>query len=756
MTTLPCQTESDTVVWHWPVPLDTYDRTPTCSSSEAAALAQLDQWLHQHQCRNLDLLLRPLHRLTQPLTDALTYMQIEPSRQQTVINALLQQMAVRRVTYWGWTLADWSAVLTAALPLSYRYPAFAAAYLLRCFPNLPGFPINSPSFARRVFGEERVTAVLERLLTPLRDWGYRGRAQEYRSGVCSILLFIGSPRVEDLTHDALVRIQHEAVLPRYQWVVGVVSRVLTSLGLLEQPLPPQPTLDPEWLQVIRFEGVPEAWAALCQRWYDTSTFEPRTRRSMRCDLLRVGRWLAEHHPMITHPQEWTRELAAEFVAAVNRMQVGAWTHPQQHVHNRGQPAKPHSKSGILYAIRTFFRDCQEWGWIPTRFNPARCFQTPRAIRLARGPQPRVIADDSWAKLLHAGLNLTAADLPHNLPNLDKSHYPIEMVRAIALVWLFAGLRSDEIRRLRLGCVRWYQDDVVVAGTQEILTKESVCMLDVPVNKTSSAFTKPVDRYAGLAIAAWEAVRPQQPHLIDRKTGEAVQFLFSYRGHQIGDGYINGSLIPMLCQKAGVPLQDARGTITSHRARSTIASQLYNAKEPMSLSELQAWLGHKHPNSTQHYTKISPTKLAKSYVDAGYFGRNVRTIEVLIDQEAVMNGDAAKGLPWKYYDLGHGYCTYDFFEQCEHRMACAHCAFYRPKDAFLELLLEKQAHLLHMQQDIPLTELELATVDGDLAATAQLIGQLTDVPTPAGQTPRQLRGERRGEGGEGGAGEGVGA
>jgi hypothetical protein len=88
-------------------------------------------------------------------------------------------------------------------------------------------------------------------------------------------------------------------------------------------------------------------------------------------------------------------------------------------------------------------------------------------------------------------------------------------------------------------------------------------------------------------------------------------------------------------------------------RSTIASQLYNAKEPMSLSELQAWLGHKHPNSTQHYTKISPAKLAKSYVDAGYFGRNVRTIEVLIDQEAVINGDAAKGLPWKYYDLGHG-------------------------------------------------------------------------------------------------------
>ena len=97
---------------------------------------------------------------------------------------------------------------------------------------------------------------------------------------------------------------------------------------------------------------------------------------------------------------------------------------------------------------------------------------------------------------------------------------------------------------------------------------------------------------------------------------------------------------------------------------------------MSLFELQEWLGHRTPASTQYYAKITPTHLAKSFEQAGYFERNVRTIEVLIDQEAIRNGDAAGGLPRKYYDLGHGYCTYDFFERCEHRMACAHCAFVR--------------------------------------------------------------------------------
>jgi hypothetical protein len=438
-------------------------------------------------------------------------------------------------------------------------------------------------------------------------------------------------------------------------------------------------------------------------------------------------------------------LAATFVAAVDQLKRGEWTLPEQRVARRGEPAQPQSKSGFLYSIRTFFRDCQEWEWIPTRFNPGQCFQIPRAIRASLGPNPRVIADDIWAKLVHAGLNLSTADLPRNLPNVPETHrYPLAMVRAIACVWLFAGLRNDEVRRLRVGCIRWYQDADVGTDADATRLTDAVCLLDVPVNKTSSAYTKPVDRTVGEAIAAWEAVRPTQPLALDRKTGEPVALLFSFRSHAIGAAYINGSLIPMLCAKAGVPLHDARGAITSHRARSTIASQLYNAKEPMSLTELQAWLGHKHPNSTQHYTRIAPTRLAQSYRDAGYFARNVRTMSVLIDQDAVIRGDAAHGLPWKYYDLGHGYCTYDFFEQCEHRMACAQCAFYRPKDAFLELLQEKRAHLLYMKQDIPLSELEVATVDGDLAATEHLIAQLADRPTPAGPTPRQLQEECAGE------------
>jgi len=136
-----------------------------------------------------------------------------------------------------------------------------------------------------------------------------------------------------------------------------------------------------------------------------------------------------------------------------------------------------------------------------------------------------------------------------------------------------------------------------------------------------------------------------------------------------------------------------------------------------------------------------------------------------------------GEVWKFYDLGHGYCTYDFFEQCPHRMACAKCAFYRPKGSSQAQLLEAKANLQRMLQAIPLSEDERAAVEDGLTAIEQLSVQLLDVPTPAGPTPRQLAtqtiaeqaitigrpgsggaggGERRGEGGNGGAGEGVGA
>ena len=107
-----------------------------------------------------------------------------------------------------------------------------------------------------------------------------------------------------------------------------------------------------------------------------------------------------------------------------------------------------------------------------------------------------------------------------------------------MVWLFAGLRVSEIQRLWVGCIRWQSSRVTVANGYATQARDAVSLLDVPVNKTGPAFTKPVDGIVGEAVAAWERRRPQQPAIVDPKTAEPTHYLFAYRGRPISREYIN--------------------------------------------------------------------------------------------------------------------------------------------------------------------------------------------------------------------------
>jgi hypothetical protein len=133
----------------------------------------------------------------------------------------------------------------------------------------------------------------------------------------------------------------------------------------------------------------------------------------------------------------------------------------------------------------------------------------------------------------------------------------------------------------------------------------------------------------------------------------------------------------------------------------------------------------------------PEYVVQGLLRGRVFARNVRAIEVLVDRDAVTSGAAAAGEPWQHYDLGHGWCTYSFFEQCPHRMACARCDFYTPKDSTKAQLLEASGNLQRMLASIPLTDEERAVVDDGHTAVAALLDRLADVPTAAGPTPREL-------------------
>ena len=739
--------------WPWPINVECYDRAGPLSSAEQDGLTRLGTDLRRRHGSVRDALRwRAIVRLLRPLDDARDALRLPGAAwhrraADDAIAVILLRCAELKTTYWDWTSEEWLNLLG---PTAERFksaePAWATGtvrpYVLAfaCLLSDLGSQLHRlgafdrVELAYKIFGREAVDHSVRQVVDTLAGWGYRigpGRGFLVPSVLCQLLLHNRSPLLQDLSTEVLCHLRHDADTPRFQARgLFTIQKAVASLGWCD---PPVRAGHPG---IAAIEGTSAPWAEYVQRWYDTSTLTPKVRSLIRTQVAKAGRWLVATYPEITEPGQWTRQTCAAWVAAVDRMTVGDYVQRQQALGARaGAAISPATKAHMLMASRTFFRDCQEWEWIPRRFDPTRALAAPRSVRALLGTNPRVIADDVWAKLLWAGLNLTPEDLPTNGRSLV---YPIEFIRAITLTWLFSGQRSDEIARLRVGCIRWQHDGLPIPGdSRDVLAQDAVCLLDVPIHKTGSAFTKPVDPLLGKAIEAWQALRPDQPATADRKTGERVDLLFSVRAHPVARHYINRTVIPALCRKAGVPKTDVRGNITSHRARSTIASQLYNAKEPMTLFELQAWLGHGTPQTTQFYTKITPNTLSKAYRDAGYFSRNLRTIEVLIDRDAVTTGAGADGEPWQHYDLGHGFCSYTFFEQCQHRMACARCDFYTPKNSTKAQLLEAKANLQRMLATIPLTDDEKAAVDDEHAALGQLIDRLADVPTPAGSTPRQI-------------------
>jgi integrase len=737
--------------WPWPLPLEEYDKEPSLRANEYAELEKRFRHPHGHIPSSTR---EQLARIVRPMRDVLTYIGAPIHTYKDMLHIMLLEMYRRGTTFWAWSLPDWQAIMCESPRLfAQRFGRSSTrtlarrhlpvlAYLLKVQPDIKQLIElgEQVPLAHDIFGKEAVDRALEPPFAVLQGWGYSLK-EYWNPAACLAYLLMRneSPYLEHLSFDLLVEVSQSCQLPCVQHSLYRISRALCALNIIEHPLPDARVVPPQWRGST--SDIAAEWLALVERWRKHSTLQSSAHAYYQ--LLKVGRWLFAHHPEVLSPADLTQEIAAEFVAATSEMKIGEWTQVRHPPDRLGQPLLPRAKNGLLGALRYFLRDCQEWGWIPIRFNPLRVLRTPRSILRLIGPAPRVISKESWAKLLWAAMNLEYGDLP--LSKDKKSVYPLELVRAVAVVWCFAALRNNEIRRLRVGCVRWQSEDVMVPETGDILPKDATCFLEIPVNKTSTAYTKPVHPLVGKRIAEWEHVRPkEQLREMDPKTGESVQFLFSYRGKRIWGGYINEVLIPLLCRKAGIPEQDSRGQITSHRARATIASMLYNAKEPLSIFELKEYLGHKHLSSTQSYLLVDPTKLASKVVKAGYLEQNLATIEVLLDQEAVMSGAASTGEVWKYYDLGHGWCTNPFWASCAHRMACARCPFYRPKTRTMEQLVEGKANLVRMLEFVQLTEDEKLLVTEGIELHQALIEKLVDVPTPAGPTPRELDAQWQGE------------
>ena len=128
------------------------------------------------------------------------------------------------------------------------------------------------------------------------------------------------------------------------------------------------------------------WVAWCTRWRAATTLAPASARSVYYAVLKAGRWLAREHPEVRSPDGWTRDLALAYVSTINDCKLGEFVTPDAY---KGRPSRtslsPCSKVRLLSAVRTFLRDCQEWGWCAHRFDPLRVMATPRSLSALTGP-----------------------------------------------------------------------------------------------------------------------------------------------------------------------------------------------------------------------------------------------------------------------------------------------------------------------------------------------------------------------------------
>jgi hypothetical protein len=219
----------------------------------------------------------------------------------------------------------------------------------------------------------------------------------------------------------------------------------------------------------------------------------------------------------------------------------------------------------------------------------------------------------------------------------------------------------------------------------------------------------------------------QSKLVDPKDHTLVDSLFCFRGARMGRQFLNDSLIPALCKRAGVPQSDARGTITSHRARSTIATML--RRNGLSLEDISEFLGHANPEMVRAYARTDPFRFGR---DLNRANDLMRIVEGMIDTRA-----AKAGKPTVFFFLGRGedgqarFCGNPAWEKCTHRLACLKCPMYvgASQASRLAERLAVRDEIFKFQTQVAMIPQEKAAVEGDLETLTALIEAEADIPPP---------------------------
>lgn len=317
----------------------------------------------------------------------------------------------------------------------------------------------------------------------------------------------------------------------------------------------------------RAEAPQPQLAATIQRYLALKRLTCRPATVYRADrtLRHFSAWLAEEHPTVASFTAVTREQVLAYAAALETM-VTART---------GQPLGELTKRGHLVILLVFFQEIATWGW---EEGPGRPLLGRGDVPKMPLRVPRYIPADELARLMAAIRVL-----------------PCPYQRAALLIARWSGARRGEICRLDLDCLDAYPD-----GTPR---------LRLPAGKTLTERVIPLNEEAAAAIRVLQTNRTERG-LRDEVTGVSRRVLFIRHGQPMSDSYLFDKALHRACTAAGLVTPDGHPTVTAHRFRHTVGTQL--AEQGARLHTIMRILGHTDPSMSMVYARISDPEVLRDY------------------------------------------------------------------------------------------------------------------------------------------------
>jgi integrase len=754
--------DETTKVWLMPIMPENYERGPlTCE--EYSALTHLVSQKRLYQNATTLSAKETLRRLERPLEDVYSLRHKGKTLEYIYqIKAVIRyEMHQRRKTFWDWSAEEWLEIICPTvlqfqakymgakrIRRSARPSIIDVAYLLGDVTDLwtVGMSQHATEAACSYFGKTYMAQQMHLLLDALAGLGY-GQSTPVREKMqrCLSILFLMNhhPSLKDISEELLVQVGSKSKEMRQQ--CQKIRIGLEQLGYLL----PEERESSRTETAIDHNGMSQEWFAWCQAWYERDVhLAPRIRKDYMFRLLAIGRWLQQNVPQVQIPEQWTEDLALAFRSDLCSWKNGQYSsergrHLLEIKGQLGHPLGAEATLRFLTILKRFLIDLvrlphsvhgEAARRITLDFYPKDVLTYPNHLkRAADMVNPRDIDLKVWAKLTIAAATLSESDLSRS-----GTRYPLSFFRALSLLWVTSARRPNEIMRLRLDCARedWEptmldeENEPVEHLPQEINESEAdlkqlkICYLHIPSSKYSGPFWIWIPDYVVDAINVWKQERPpnQRKHF-DRKDHAEVDYLFCNQNVPLGRGFINRVLIPTLCAKAGVDIEDAKGKITGHRGRSTRLTLLRS--QGVSLDDLAEYAGHTNTKTIRRYARQHPLQLHRIIKAADDLSR---VIEGIVDVQA-----AAQGLPALRWFIGYDadgdpmYCGNQVYHTCPHRLDCVKCGMFIGGEK--AKLLHEGENTLPVTSNVPMTPVEKCEVEGDQEGAEVCRAALQQEATP---------------------------